>query len=152
MNARRYPRFPIPGVGAIVVSSQGVLLVRRDKAPGEGLWSIPGGGIELGETQEEAAIREVSEETGVLCEILELVGTADLITPDEKGLIEFHYVLNHYLARALTETTTPETPKAEVSWFHPDQLPEDMASLRISKLILSVREKVLEIMTELQNG
>ncbi len=46
MSKRRYPCFPIPGVGAIVVGSKGVLLVRRDKDPGKGLWSIPGGGVE----------------------------------------------------------------------------------------------------------
>ena len=50
MSARRYPAFPIPGVGAVVLGSKGVLLVRRDKDPGKGLWSIPGGGVEVGET------------------------------------------------------------------------------------------------------
>ncbi len=44
MSKRRYPCFPIPGVGAIVIGSKGVILVRRDKDPGKGLWSIPGGG------------------------------------------------------------------------------------------------------------
>ena len=62
MNERSYPHFPIPGVGAIVVGSKGVLLVRRDKDPGKGFWSIPGGGVEVGETQEESLIREVEEE------------------------------------------------------------------------------------------
>ncbi len=59
-------------------------------------------------------VREVNEEAGVQCEIIDLISTADLITPDESGRIEFHYVVNHYLARALTETTTSETPEAEV--------------------------------------
>jgi ADP-ribose pyrophosphatase YjhB (NUDIX family) len=148
MNERSYPRFPIPGVGAIVVGSEGVLLVRRDKDPGRGFWSIPGGGVEIGETQKESVLREVKEETGVHCEILDLVGTADLITHDASGKIEFHYLLNHYLARALTETTTPEIPEAEVDWFHPDDLPEDMASPRINDLILSVRNRILELMSE----
>lgn len=148
MNDRRYPRFPIPGVGAIVVGSKGVLLVRRDKDPGKGLWSIPGGGVEIGETQEAAVVREVAEETGIQCAIIDLVSTADLITPDESGRIEFHYLLNHYLARALTETTTPETPEAEVDWFHPDELPDDVASPRITELILSVKDRILDINAE----
>jgi ADP-ribose pyrophosphatase YjhB (NUDIX family) len=148
MNGRRYPRFPIPGVGAIVVGSKGVLLVRRDKDPGKGLWSIPGGGVEIGETQVESLIREVEEETGVRCELVDFVSTADLITPDESGQIEFHYLLNHYLARALTEVTAPEIPEAEVGWFHPDDLPEDMVSQRISGLILSVKDRILELISE----
>jgi ADP-ribose pyrophosphatase YjhB (NUDIX family) len=148
MNERSYPRFPVPGVGAIVVGSKGVLLVRRDKDPGKGLWSIPGGGVEIGETQEMSILREVAEETGVQCEILELVSTADLITHDDSGEVEYHYLLNHYLARALTETTTPEIPEAEVGWFHPDTLPDDMANPRITELILSVKERVLELISE----
>lgn len=145
MNERRYPQFPIPGVGAIVVGAKGVLLVRRDKEPGKGLWSIPGGGVEIGETQEESVLREVEEETGIQCEVLDFVSTVDLITPDESGQIEFHYLLNHYLARALTETTKPETPEAEVGWFHPDDLPKDMANPRITELILSVRDEILSL-------
>ena len=148
MKERRYPQLPIPGVGVIVVSSRGVLLARRDKDPAKGLWSIPGGGVELGETQEVCAIREVEEETGIKCEVLDFVSTADLITKDSSGTIEFHFLLNHFLAKALTEDTRPETEDGEVDWFHPDNLPEDMANQRIVDLILSVREKILEIMYE----
>ncbi|MHA2025361.1 MAG: NUDIX hydrolase [Candidatus Thorarchaeota archaeon] len=146
MNERSYPQFPIPGVGAIVVGRKGVLLVRRDKDPGKGLWSFPGGGVEIGETQEESVVREVAEETGILCEVLSFISTADLITPDESGQIEFHYLLNHYLARALTESTRPETSEAEVCWFHPDDLPKDMVNPRITDIILSVREEILSLM------
>ncbi|MFX1606685.1 MAG: NUDIX hydrolase [Promethearchaeota archaeon] len=147
MNDRRYPQHPIPGVGVIVVGSQGVLLARRDKDPAKGLWSVPGGGVELGETQEACAIREVAEETGVKCEVLDFVSTVDLITRDSSGEIEYHFLLNHFLARAITEKTRPETDDGEVGWFHPDSLPEDMADQRIIDLIQSVREEILTIMT-----
>lgn len=146
MANRQYPTHPIPGVGAIVVSSHGVLLARRDKDPGEGLWSIPGGGVELGETQEEAIVREVFEETGVKCKVLELINTADLITPDEHGKIEYHFILNHYLAQALTESVRPETADGEVSWFHPDYLPSDMASEAIIQLIQSAYPRIKHLM------
>ena len=148
MSGRRHPTHPVPGVGAVVVGSQGVLLARRDKAPGKGLWSIPGGGVELGETQETSVVREVEEETGVRCEVLEFVNTVDLITRDSTGTVEFHFILNHYLARALTENTRPEYKGGEVGWFHPDNLPPDVADQRIVELILSVREKILRLMTD----
>ena len=148
MNDRRYPNHPIPGVGAIVVSKNGILLARRDKPPGTGLWSIPGGGVELGENQKESVLREVLEETGIVCEVLELVGTADLITLDETGRIEFHFLLNHYLARAITEDTTPEFPEGEVGWFHPDELPKDMVNREIIVLLTSVKSSILELMTQ----
>lgn len=146
MNDRRYPKHPIPGVGVIVVGPQGVLLARRDKSPGEGLWSILGGGVELGETQEASAVREVQEETGINCEIVEFVNTADLITRDKSGEVEFHFLLNHFLARAVSGDPRPETDDGEVGWFHPDNLPEDMADPRIVELILSVREKIIGMM------
>ena len=134
MNDRRYPKHPIPGVGAIVVGRRGILLARRDKDPAKGLWSFPGGGVE--------------EETGIKCEIVDFVSTADLITKDASGQIEFHFLLNHFLARALTEETRPETEDGEVAWFHPDNLPSDMANQRIVDIILSVRVKILGLMNE----
>ncbi|MDH4214407.1 MAG: NUDIX domain-containing protein [Candidatus Thorarchaeota archaeon] len=152
MSNRRYPIHPIPGVGAIVVGTQGILLARRDKAPGKGLWSIPGGGVELGESQIESVIREVKEETGVECEVLELLGTSDLITKDDTGAIEYHFLLNHYLAKAITQKTNPENADGEVKWFHPDSLPSDMASPQILNLISSQRKKILSIMKDLNSS
>jgi len=149
MAERRYPTHPIPGVGAIVLSPHGLLLARRDKEPGVGLWSIPGGGIELGETQEQAIIREVEEETGVQCRVLELIDTVDLITPDERGLIEYHFIINHYLTLAITDSIRPETSEGEVGWFHPDHLPPDIASERIIELIQSAKTRILELMSTL---
>jgi 8-oxo-dGTP diphosphatase len=148
MNDRRYPLHPVPGVGAIVVGSKGVLLARRDKAPGKGFWSIPGGGVEIGETQKEAVVREVKEETGVDCVVLDLVGTYDYITHNKSGATEFHFLLNHYLAKAITEKTMAETPEGEVAWFHPDDLPSDMANDRIVSLITSQRNAILRLMAE----
>jgi 8-oxo-dGTP diphosphatase len=148
MDERRYPPHPIPGVGAIVVGRKGVLLARRDKPPGEGLWSIPGGGVELGENQRESVIREVLEETGIDCEVLELVGTADLITLDADSKVEFHFLLNHYLARALTDVTKPEFPDGEVGWFHPDNLPEDMVNQEIIDLLSGVKDSIIELMNQ----
>jgi len=142
VDNRRYPSHPIPGVGAIVVGPAGLLLVRRDKAPDKGLWSIPGGAVELAETQKEAVVREVMEETGVQCEVLELVSTADLVTLDSKGRVEYHYLLNHYIARGLTTETQSETPAAEVTWFPLDSLPLGEMPIRILDLLESVRERM----------
>jgi ADP-ribose pyrophosphatase YjhB (NUDIX family) len=148
VDDRAYPKFPIPGVGAIVVSSKGVLLARRDKNPAKGQWSIPGGGVEIGETQEQAIKREVLEETGVEIVVLGLHSSADVIIPDSKGEVEFHYLLNHYLARALSLETRPETPEAEVSWFTLDNLPTKEMPEAIVELLMSGKEKIAQIKNE----
>ena len=148
MESRRYPKFPIPGVGAIVVGKKGILLARRDKPPGTGLWSIPGGGVEVGETQEESVVREVKEETGILCSVIKFVSTVDLITLDADGKVEYHFLLNHYLARALTEDARPEFSNGEVGWFHPNHLPSDIANPEIPKLLESQQVHILKLMNE----
>jgi ADP-ribose pyrophosphatase YjhB (NUDIX family) len=143
---RSYPKFPIPGVGAIVVSDRGILLVKRDKEPARGLWSIPGGAVEVGERQEEALFREILEETGVEVEVLELAGTADIILYDDGGGIEFHYLLNHFVCKALTENTKPESPEADVEWFHPDSLPTDEMPEPLIDLLVGLRKRVDTLM------
>ncbi len=144
MTSRRYPNFPIPGVGGVVLSPKGILLVRRDKEPGKGLWSIPGGGVEVGETQEEALKREVLEETGIHCKVLRLISTADIIYPDENDKIEFHYLLNHYLAEAVSGELKPESSEAEVGWFLLNRLP--LAEMPES--IIEVIEKAKEFLND----
>ncbi len=141
MSERRYPTSPILGIGAIVVGPQGVLMGTRDKDPAKGALSIPGGVVEVGETQEEAVAREVLEETGVACEVLRFVTTADLISRDANGRVEYHFVLNHYLCRAVTSETTPESPDAEVKWVHPDLLETIDIPARIKSLLVgSIRD------------
>src|SRR6185295_2930009 len=71
---REYPDYPRVGVGAIVLHEGRVLLVKRGRAPGLGLWSVPGGLVDLGETTVEAARREVEEECGIKVRIGGLVG------------------------------------------------------------------------------
>ncbi|MHA2602455.1 MAG: NUDIX hydrolase [Candidatus Thorarchaeota archaeon SMTZ1-83] len=146
MSGRRYPTNPILGVGAIVVGPEGVLMGTRDKDPAKGQLSIPGGIVELGETQEEAAVREVLEETGVTCEVLRFVTTADLISHDSSGRVEYHFVLNHYLCRAITSETTPESPETKVGWLHPDLLDTVEMPPRIRNLLMGVMEDILRIM------
>jgi ADP-ribose pyrophosphatase YjhB (NUDIX family) len=152
MASRRYPGYPIPSVGGVVVGAKGILLVRRDKDPGKGTWSLPGGAIEIGESQEEALIREIREETGIESRIVELVGTADVVLPDSEGMIEYHYVINHYLATAITDKTRPESPDAEVKWFRLGNLPKDNMNPRILDLLKRLAGRIVALSREIENS
>ena len=81
------------GVGAIVLEGDRVLLIERGREPQKGLWSIPGGGLELGETLKEGVRREAAEETGLDVRVCELVELLERIHKDEGGGVRYHYVL-----------------------------------------------------------
>ena len=69
-------------VGGLVRDEAGsLLLVQRANPPGQGLWSIPGGRVELGESDVDAVRRELAEETGLDVEVGDLVGRVERAGP-----------------------------------------------------------------------
>lgn len=90
---------PIAGAGIVVVRGDEVLVIQRGKPPYEGEWSIPGGKIEYGETAEEAALRELKEETGVAARIIGLIDVIDSIAARQPGSeSDWHFLLIDYAA------------------------------------------------------
>ena len=98
MASKIYPDAPRVAVGAVVIHRDKVLLVLRNQAPAKGLWAIPGGSVELGETLKTAAEREVLEETGLRVRAGEVVYTFDAIQCDPEGRVQYHYVIIDLLA------------------------------------------------------
>jgi 8-oxo-dGTP diphosphatase len=120
---REYPDYPRVGVGAIVLHQDRVLLVKRGHAPGLGLWSVPGGLVDLGETTVDAARREVEEECGLKVRIAGLVGVLDRVTRDAEGRVRYHWVLVDYLAFPESNVTlTAGSDAAEVRWVTIDEV------------------------------
>ena len=97
-ESREYPEAPRVGVGVVVLKDGHVLLVRRNRPPAEGKWRIPGGLVDLGETTEAAAVREVGEECGLSVRLHGLAGVVERIISDPGGRIRYHYVLIDYVA------------------------------------------------------
>jgi 8-oxo-dGTP diphosphatase len=113
---REYPVAPVVAVGVIIQDGGRIVLVRRDKEPSKGLWTFPGGAVELGESLRDAAMREAREETGLRVEIGEPATVIDHLVDDGSGRIRYHYVIIDYLARPVGGTLRPGTDASEARW------------------------------------
>jgi 8-oxo-dGTP diphosphatase len=102
----------IPCVGAIIIDDLGrLLLIRRGHAPGAGLWSIPGGRIEPAETDRQALVRELREETGLTVIPGELAGTVQ--RPGENGQV---LDIRDYLATVAGGSLAAGDDAADARW------------------------------------
>ena len=132
---REYPERPFVGVGVVVLRGDKVLLVQRVKAPNKGQWSIPGGKQRLGETVMQAVHRELLEETGVNIEKPTLLDVVDVIVPDDKGKIQYHYTLVEYQAEWLSGECRPGDDADDIKWVTFDEL-SSLRLLEITKEII----------------
>ena len=119
---RTYPTRPYLAVSAAIFRDGRVLIVRRARPPAHGLHTLPGGAVELGETLEEAVIREVREETGLAIAPLQLVGFREAIARDSAGRIERHFVILPFAARWIEGEISLSEELAEAHWRKPEEL------------------------------
>ena len=119
---RDYPDRPILGVGAVIVSGDRALLVRRATEPLKGEWSVPGGVLELGEKLRDGAAREALEETGLQVEVGEVLDVFDSIFTDANGLTQYHYVLIDFLCRLRAGEAVAGSDVSEVLWVRESDL------------------------------
>jgi 8-oxo-dGTP diphosphatase len=93
---KREIKTPLLAADAVILFQDGIVLIRRNNPPYQGCYALPGGFVEIGETVEEAAIREAREETGLDINLLGLVGVYSDPARDPRG----HVVSVAFLARA----------------------------------------------------
>ena len=139
MGSREYPDRPVVGIGAVIVQDGRVLLVKRKYAPLAGEWSLPGGGVEVGETLEGCVVREMREETGLEVEVGPVIEVFDRITHDADGRVQYHYVLVDYLCWPLSGELVPASDVADAAWVAPIDIPQ----YRITAKATAVIERAL---------
>jgi 8-oxo-dGTP diphosphatase len=138
MAKREYPEYPRIGVGAVVLREGRVLLVRRGVPPSQGLWAIPGGGLELGETLREGAEREILEETGITIRAGEQIFTGEMMERDADGRIRFHYVIIDFAGHYVSGEVNGSDDASEARWVASAEL----ANLPTTKTTLKLLRRL----------
>jgi len=107
-------RRPVPGVGAVVVRDGSLLLIRRGRGANQGLWAVPGGKVEYGETLRDAVSRETLEETGYVVSVGDIAWAGEAIGPGDPP--EWHYTLIDFYATVIGGELAVGDDAAAVEW------------------------------------
>lgn len=119
---RLYPDQPIVGIGAVIILDGKIALIKRGNEPSRGKWTIPGGLVELGESPEQAVIRETKEETGLDVENPRLIDVVSNVDLDEKGKVKYHYVIIDYFVHVKAGTAEASSDAVELRWVPFDEV------------------------------
>jgi 8-oxo-dGTP diphosphatase len=107
-------RRPTPGVGVVLIVGGALLLVRRGRGANAGLWAVPGGKVEYGETLRAAAAREAREETGLLVDVGEVAWVGQAIGPGSPPA--WHYTLIDFFATVVDGALRAGDDAADLEW------------------------------------
>jgi len=124
---------PLPVAVAIAVKGKKLLLIKRGIAPRKGAWGPPSGFIEVGETPEEACLRELKEETGVSGQVVRLIGVSRLGDKEVYG----DMLMVRYLVKAGDEEITPGDEVEDARFFDITELSDNYARY-LSEIIESI--------------
>ena len=126
---------PLVGVGVAVVDQGRILLVQRGHEPNQGLWAVPGGKVELGESLTGAAVREVMEETGLSVEVGDVIWAGEHIS--EHG----HIVLIDFLGSVVGGDLAAADDADRAEWVPLDQAAEYPLTPTMHQLIEVLRAR-----------
>jgi 8-oxo-dGTP diphosphatase len=141
-RSRTYPTRPYLAVSAAIFRDGKVLIARRARPPAHGLYTLPGGGVELGETLEEAVIREVREETALEVEPVALAGYRQAITRDDAGRIERHFVILPFAARWIAGEISLNEELAEAHWLAPTELTGLTTTEGLEQIVTAAAQRI----------
>jgi ADP-ribose pyrophosphatase YjhB (NUDIX family) len=121
-ESRSYPGRPFLAVSAAIVRDGKILIVRRARPPANGVFTLPGGVVETGETLTEAVAREVREETGLEIEPIGLAGFRETIARDGDDRVERHFVILCFAAHWRSGEPVLNEELSEAHWLDPAEL------------------------------
>ena len=143
-NSRRsYPQTPLLGASACIFDQEKVLLVLGARPPKQDLRSLPGGLVEVGETLQQAAARELLEETGVSANFLALADWVEVIKHGDAA-IEYHFVIAMFVGQYSHGDILAGDDAAEAHWFEMSELSQLQMTKDTAELILKAHKGWIE--------
>ena len=143
-DARAYPQRPFLAVSAAIVRDGKILVVRRARAPAHGLYTLPGGVVEVGETLMEAVAREVREETGMTVEPVALAGFREAVARDGQDRVERHFVILCFAARWQAGEPVLNEEIDEARWIDPAELAGLKTTAGLAEIVAAALERLNE--------
>jgi len=134
---REYPLYPRIGVGVLVKKNDRFLLIKRGQEPSKGVWTVPGGHVELGESLEQTAHREIAEECNLKINIVKRLDIFEFIQHDENGRIQYHSIVVDYFAHYLFGELKAQDDIDDARWLKKDEIEE----LHLPETTLSLLRK-----------
>ncbi len=141
-DARFYPARPFLAVSAAIVRDGQILVVRRARPPANGLFSLPGGVVETGETLTEAVAREVREETAIAIELVALAGFRETIVRDAQDRVERHFVILCFAARWTAGEPVLNEELSEACWVNPAELASLPTTPGLAEIVAAAFERI----------
>lgn len=141
-DPRAYPDRPYLAVSAAIISQGRVLLARRARGPALGVWTLPGGVVEAGETLIGALRREIEEETALSIEPVALAGHREVLLRDDSGRLARHFVILCFASRLVSGEIQLNDELAEARWLLPDELLELKTTEGLAEIVAQAFERI----------
>ena len=141
-DVRAYPDRPFLAVSAAIIRDGRVLVTQRARGPGIGIWSMPGGVVEAGETLTEALVREIREETALTIEPVALAGYREVVVRDGDGRPLRHFVILCFASRWIAGEPQLNEELSDARWLRPAELAELKTTEGLAEIVAQAFERV----------
>ena len=141
-DPRAYPDRPYLAVSAAIIHDGRVLVARRARGPALGVWTMPGGVVEAGETLTEALVREIVEETALTIEPVALAGHREVVVRDDDRRVSRHFVILCFAARWVSGEIRLNEELAEARWLRPSALAGLKTTEGLAEIVASAFERL----------